>query len=257
MRRTGFPAIAFLIIVLGIACLMVAGSIARGEQASSASEPTAYPANAALMPGRGAFRLYPWMPGFRLAFKRQVPTRQHAVVFAGDSLFGDWGTLSADFPTLNVANRGIGGDTSRGLLFRFQEDVLDLHPSAIVMLIGTNDLPALRDPGDTLFNIEQMLVLIDRQAKGTPVFVCTLPPRDNPAVPIQPAKLLAVNDGLKRLARTRRSVTVVDLHAAYAQADGSPIATDFLPDRMHFNPQGYALLRQILAQKLEPFASRN
>ena len=179
------------------------------------------------MPGRGPFHLYPWMAGFRRSFKQQVTARQHAVVFAGDSLFGDWATLSADFPALNLANRRIGGDASRGLLFRFQEDVLDLHPSAIVILIGTNDLPAPYDPGDTLFNIERMLILVDRQAKGTPVFICTLPPRYNPAAQIHPAKLLVVNRGLKKLARRSPSLILVDLHAALAPDDGLPIASNF------------------------------
>jgi lysophospholipase L1-like esterase len=44
--------------------------------------------------------------------------------------------LAKDFPNLKVANRGISGDVTRGVWYRLPEDVLDLEPSAIVLLIG-------------------------------------------------------------------------------------------------------------------------
>ena len=50
-----------------------------------------------------------------------------------------------DPPGIPVANRGIGSETTRGLLFRFNEDVLDLRLKVIVLLTGSNDLSALQD----------------------------------------------------------------------------------------------------------------
>ena len=56
---------------------------------------------------------------------------QGAVVFLGDSITQMWGEgLQAAFPGVKVANRGISGDTSRGVLIRLQEDVLALNPTA-------------------------------------------------------------------------------------------------------------------------------
>ena len=37
---------------------------------------------------------------------------------------------AAAFPGVKVANRGISGDTTRGVLIRLQEDVLALDPAA-------------------------------------------------------------------------------------------------------------------------------
>ncbi len=79
-----------------------------------------------------------------------------------------------------MANRGIGGDVSRGLLFRFQEDVLDLHPKAIVILIGINDLTARQPASATVENIRSMLSLKEAQQPQVPVFLCTVPPSANP-----------------------------------------------------------------------------
>ena len=49
--------------------------------------------------------------------------------------------LTGFFPELNVQviNRGVGGDTSAQLLERWQEDVLELRPDFISILIGVND----------------------------------------------------------------------------------------------------------------------
>ena len=69
-----------------------------------------------------------------------------AVVFFGDSITQGWGSLAKDFPNLKVANRGISGDTTRGLRTRLQGDVLDVQPKAVSMLIGTNDLDQGGEP---------------------------------------------------------------------------------------------------------------
>jgi hypothetical protein len=47
-----------------------------------------------------------------------------AVVFLGDSITEGWRTLATDFPNLKVANRGIGGDITSGVLYRLKADVL-------------------------------------------------------------------------------------------------------------------------------------
>ena len=50
--------------------------------------------------------------------------------------------LSADYPQVyfEVVNTGISGNTSRDLIGRWQEDVLDLHGDCVVICIGVNDV---------------------------------------------------------------------------------------------------------------------
>ena len=62
-------------------------------------------------------------------------------MFVGDSIT-DLYVLDdhyADLPQA-VYNRGIGGDTTAGVLARLQVSVLDLQPDVVVLMIGTNDL---------------------------------------------------------------------------------------------------------------------
>jgi hypothetical protein len=97
------------------------------------------------IPGAGPIRRYDWFRQLweqrRAAWAKQVEQDQHALVFLGDSITQGWGDdMGGYFAGMKVANRGISGDTSRGVLLRLKQDVLVLNPSGIVLLIGTNDL---------------------------------------------------------------------------------------------------------------------
>src|SRR5713101_5919590 len=97
------------------------------------------------LPGQGPIRRYDWFRNTwherRTKFASRAEQDRNAVVLLGDSITQGWGDdFTAWFPGMKVANRGISGDTSRGVLIRVQEDVLALHPQAVVLLIGTNDL---------------------------------------------------------------------------------------------------------------------
>ena len=67
------------------------------------------------------------------------------VVFIGNSITEIWAMYHPEFfRDHNYCGRGIGGQTSAHILVRFQSDVIDLHPKAVVIMTGTNDV-ALND----------------------------------------------------------------------------------------------------------------
>src|SRR4029079_10523474 len=128
---------------LSVCALCLLLTVGVGASANSShSGPSPYPASKDAWPGVGVVRVFNWMTANRRSFWEHRERDRHSIVFAGDSLTASWKTLDQDFNGTRVANRGIGGDVSRGLLFRFREDVLQLQPKAIVILIGTNDLTA-------------------------------------------------------------------------------------------------------------------
>ena len=208
--------------------------------AFAADAPTPYPENDKNWPGRGVIRKFDWMVDNRAYYWTQREKDQGAVVFVGDTLTGNWKDLAKAFPNLKVAKRGIGGDTSRGLLFRFQEDVLDLHPRALVILIGTNDLTAFGKAADALANISDMLDMANRQDPKLPVVLCTLPPSASPKSPVRPWERRAFNEGIVKLAAAKPNITLCDLFQVLAGPDDSPIAEYFMVDRLHLAGPGYA-----------------
>ena len=69
------------------------------------------------------------------------------VVFYGDSLTDNWGRkFGKFFPGKPYVNRGISGQTTPQMLVRFEQDVIHLHPAAVVILAGTNDIAGNTGP---------------------------------------------------------------------------------------------------------------
>jgi lysophospholipase L1-like esterase len=214
--------------------------------AQAADAPTPYPTDAKAWPGEGAIRVFGWMTEDRKRFWKERDRKQGALVLAGDSLLGGWKTAEQDLAPAVVANRGVGGDTSRGLVFRFQEDILDLKPSRIVLLIGGNDLSAHQSPQQTARNIERMLDAAARHDADLPVVLCTLTPRANPAAPVKPGDFDALNAQIRRIAAARPNVTLLDLQPWFTAADGTPEAAYFGKDRLHLNAKGYERFHEAL-----------
>jgi lysophospholipase L1-like esterase len=230
--------------------LLFSTFVSEGYGQDVARGPTPYPTADKDWPGKGPIRKFGWMDDNRKYFWTQRAKDQGAIVFAGDSLTGNWKDLAKAFPDWKVANRGIGGDTSRGLLFRFQEDVLDLNPKTIVLTIGTNDLTAIGKPADAASNINAMLDMVEKKDSALPVILCTTPPSDNPKAPVKLDQRLALNSEIRKLAASHKNVTLCDVYAGMANEDGSPKLENFGPDKLHLAKAGYdnwaALLMPIL-----------
>lgn len=239
----------FTSVAMLIAASVTALSLAAPGAVADA--PTPYPTDSNAWPGQGVVRVMPWMSGNRASFWRQRERSRDRVVFAGDSLIGGWHTLADDLPGVAVANRGIGGEFTRMLLFRLREDVLDLHPKAVVLLSGTNDLSAKQDVRITAANLGAMLDTIERAAPGTPVVICTIPPRHDPRAPVEPGQVESLNALIQALPQGRRNVQVLDLHGALLDADGNQIKDYFAADQLHLSAEGYQRWRDVLLPMLK------
>ena len=70
-----------------------------------------------------------------------APEGEDRVVFFGASMTEFWGKNGTKFfPGKPYVNRGISGQTTAQMVVRFRQDVIDLHPKAVVILAGTNDV---------------------------------------------------------------------------------------------------------------------
>ena len=216
------------------------------------SGPTPYPSQSdeAAWPGVGPIRVGNWMNDNRAYFWTMRDADQNAVVFVGDSLVGGWKGLGKAFPGIKVANRGVGGDVSRGVLFRLQEDVLDLNPRAIVFCVGSNDLSAHAKTDDTIANIGAIVDLTRKANPNAPIILCTIPPRNVPSAPILPGSLENLNSRIKTYGTGKPNLVVFDLFTVFATPEGA-LNPDYIgKDGIHITPAGFekwaALLRPVL-----------
>jgi len=164
---------------------------------------------------------------------------QGAVVFLGDSITQLWGdALPAAFPGVKIANRGISGDTTRGVLIRLQDDVLVLKPRAVVMLIGTNDLDEHATPEIIAGNMTLILAAIKAHDPQVPIILCQVFPSS--ATLNRPPDLIKKVNALY-LAGVKNDPQVISLDTwtLFADANGDAKPSEF-PDLLHPNRLGYA-----------------
>ena len=209
-----------------------------------------------LWPGKGPIRTFDWQEGIRQNYFNSRERDETAIVFVGDSLTENWKTLKQDFPKYKIANRGVGGDTSRGMLFRFKHDVLCLNPQMVFLCAGANDLTAHGNPEDAISNVEAILKMARQYNAKMPVIISSVPPSSNPQAPLKPGAREAVNAGLAKLESSYPNVRFFDFSAACRGADGQQDLTLFAEDRLHLGPKGYSVwkagLDKILAELLKP-----
>ena len=203
----------------------------------------ALPASEEGLPGEGALRRYDgyvkrW-PQFRRAWSESVQQDQKAVVFLGDSITQGWGAkFRNQFPGMKLANRGIGGDTTRGMLIRLQEDVLALNPSAIVLLMGTNDIEVEIEADAIGRNFAKIVQAIKKHDPKIPIVLCRVFPSS--ASKKRPREIIdRVNQLYDATVRGDSQITVVDTWTLFADANGDADARWF-PDLLHLNADGYA-----------------
>lgn len=202
-------------------------------------------------PGAGAFNTR-W-PGFaahraslRSRFAAQQAKEQDSVVFLGDSITEQW-NIPRSLPGLKVANRGIAGDTTRGMLCRLEEDVLSLKPKAIVHLGGINDLSHAPEatPETIAMNVRSLLDQIRKTKPNTPVFVCEiLPVKSNSSGSVRAANL-AVDKVLSDFPNARR----VRTHDSFLDSKGK-FQDSLYTDGTHLTPAGYEVLAKTLKAAL-------
>ena len=195
-----------------------------------------------------------WLARFHDADEKLGPPAagEDRVVFMGDSITEGW-PLAESFPGKPYINRGISGQTSPQMLVRFRQDVIDLRPSVVVILAGTNDIAGNTGPmtiEQTEENIESMADLATQN--HIKVVLCSvLPAYDFPWSPgLEPApKIDRVNGWMKEYAASKGYV-YVDYHSAMKdQRDGLP--ANLSKDGVHPNAAGHAIMAPLAEMGIE------
>lgn len=201
------------------------------------------PATDAGLPGTGPIMRADWFQKLWTEHRSRWASRalqdQHSVVFLGDSITEGWGDdFGGSFPGLRAVNRGIGGDTTRGVLIRLQDDVLSLHPSAVVLLIGINDIGCHAEPASIAGNLKLILAEFKRTDPRMPVILCQVFPssatRKGPASQIE-----RLNQLYADAAKENPQVTFLATWPLFANQQGEARPEEF-PDLVHPNQVGYA-----------------
>ena len=200
----------------------------------------------ATVPGKG--NLDTAWPGFKGQWDNRQKTfaasraADHGgVVFLGDSIT-EIAPLAKLFPSIHTVNRGISGDTTRGMLFRLDDNVLDLEPSAVVILGGTNDMMQPNPTAEgSAADMKAICERIHARYPSIPILVMKIMPNAKTDLAVVRAFNAAADKALAELPFVGR----VDTFTPYLRADCTFDPSGFY-DGVHPNAAGFELLRKAL-----------
>jgi len=173
------------------------------------------------------------------SFFEQHQTNKYDLVFIGDSLTdsAEWEDL---FPSLKIANRGINGDNTSGVLERM-EGIYSTSAKRAFVMLGSNDF-SLGHSVNYVFENYKCIVdkLIDQ---GMKVYIQStiLAGRQKKELNININEL---NRRLKVLTTQSNALVYIDLNANLTK--DSLLQNAYSRDGIHLNGDGYAVWRNIL-----------
>jgi lysophospholipase L1-like esterase len=170
-------------------------------------------------------------------------------VLLGDSITQGWTAVGSTMPGFKFANRGISGDTTRGVLIRLEEDVLALKPRGVVLLIGTNDLEEGAAPETIAGNLRLLLAALKQHNPQMPVILCQVFPSSE-TKKRSAEQIKRINRLYFEAVRNEPQVTLLDTWTLFADDRGDAKLEEF-PDLLHPNGRGYAKWASALRPVLE------
>ena len=176
------------------------------------------------------------------------------VVFMGNSITELWAAYHPSFfSEHNYCGRGIGGQTSAQMLMRFTADVINLHPKAVVIMAGTNDVahnPYWVEPEMVVDNVVAMCILA--RANGIVPIISSVPPcaafRWNPEIKNAAQTIVSINKQLRAYAEAN-GIVYVDYHISLADVHGG-FTKKLSEDGCHPDPNTYYILEKLVLQAI-------
>ncbi len=178
----------------------------------------------------------------RLAAHQKEGMTRGAIVWLGDSLTeqGWWDYLSRE---KGIANRGIGGDNTYGMLNRLPE-ILEFSPRKIFFMGGVNDLSAGYSVEEIYENIRQIIEMIRERVPACEIYIqSVITPNDKVLaysyIKGKQAQMRDLNQRLEALCSTGVA-TWVDLTSILHNQEGE-LREELTKDGIHLHPEAYFL----------------
>jgi len=226
-----------------------------------------YPDLFAVRPPRVNPALVPFLdPGFRAKHAANVAIAKKGdidLLFMGDSITDFWRNAGAPgvdnpqmagkavfdkyFGGMKVANFGISGDTTQGVLYRLRDgEGRGFQPKAIMLMIGTNNVGACTS-AEIAEGVGAVVLELRHDFPEAKILLLGIFPRANPGDPVREA-LLGVNPIIARLGDGEH-VFYLDIGAKFLDA-GGVLQPDIMADKVHPTEKGYEIWARAVQEPL-------
>ena len=250
-NRPGF----LLAAITATACLAPLAFSADTAGPSTTAKPNPAPAKPTPKPRRAedASTPAPVNAGRQKAFLERAKDKGIQLVFLGDSITDFWqnrGKAVWDeyYAKYDAADFGVSGEHTEHTLGHIAGGILDgLHPKAVVIMIGTNNIGHIADerPEWTADGIKKIVKAVHEKLPDAKVLLLGVFPREGKESRHR-KQIVEINAIISRLDDGKQT-RYLDLTAKFTDANGE-IPKDIMPDGLHPNLAGY----KIWAEAMQP-----
>jgi lysophospholipase L1-like esterase len=192
--------------------------------------------------------------GFDTKVKAFKSLNKHAkpdgIVFVGDSITQDFNVCEY-FKGYHVYNRGIGGDTTEGLLKRLDVSIAALKPSQVFIQMGTNDLELLEATADEIYKrMCEVVTYIKTHVKHTEIYLISL----YPVNPLMDKTTVGrrTNENIQRtnsLIKNIDGITFINIYDKLIKE--AVLNPDYSLEGLHLNQEGYEVVSKVIKPYLK------
>jgi lysophospholipase L1-like esterase len=190
-------------------------------------------------------------PQFQAKHKANLTVAQQGdaeLLFMGDSITDFWRNAEGNFagkPVFDkyfgkwkVANFGIAGDTTQGVLYRLQNgEGRGFTPKAVMLMIGTNNT-ARNSAAEIAEGVGAIVLQLQKDFPDAKILLLGVFPRGRPGDPAR-ATIAQINTIIAKLHDGSR-VHYLDIGSTFLDSAGN-IPADVMSDGLHPTARGYEL----------------
>lgn len=223
------------------------GTVDAGKAVSEAQEMTQGPPEKD-KPDTAGWGFYPQFPTAWQSKHQEYLARTKKgdidVLFLGDSITQGWGgegkaVWEKELAPLKAANYGIGGDSTRQVLWRIEHGELEaLKPKVVVVKIGTNNLYNDHNGGseeEIAAGVAQVLKKIRAKLPEAKILLLAILPRQNSFFC---DRINRINPLLAKLA-DGKNVCYLDMTDQFLESPGKVKKELYIKDELHLSEKGY------------------
>ena len=203
-------------------------------------------------------------PGFRTKHNAYVELAQKGdidVLFMGDSITDLWRNVGQGenprqagkavfdkyYGGMKVANFGISGDSTQGVLYRLQNgEGQGFQPKVIMLMIGTNNAGNCTT-AEIAEGVGAIVFEMRKDFPAAKILLLGIFPRANPGDALRKI-VLDVNPIIAKL-HDGKNVFYLDIGSKFLDADGN-LSADIMADKLHPNEKGYVIWAEAVKEPL-------
>ena len=182
--------------------------------------------------------------------------RPGSVIFLGSSYIRMWKNIRTDLGQPNVIHRGFGGCNMSDVAYYIKRIVYPHQPKAIFIYVGNDIVAGERDksPEQVLELFKFTVKTIREKFPSIPVTWLQISPSEKRWTAWD--RISEANEMIRQYCISQPNLHYISFAEHFLGTDGTPLKSLYLPDKLHYNEEGYKVWGKAIRSEVKRIAGR-